>query len=123
MDDCVTVTPMSKLLSIPVPKDWKSVVKRALLCAVGLERLALAEVRAGFEQALDPRARLVSKVSRLEEALALRDEECRILRARIERLPSQKRPHYPAVERLAILLLRAKCGWNQVETARCFVVA
>jgi len=40
----------------------------------------------------------------------------------MERLPAQRRPHYPAIERLAILELRAARGWSQAETARCLLV-
>jgi transposase InsO family protein len=93
-----------------------------LLCAVGLERLALAEVRAGFEQALDPRARLVAELDALRAAHAVQAEELRICRARLRCLRPQERPHYPPAERLSILLLRARAGWNAAETARRFLV-
>jgi len=37
------------------------------------------------------------------QELALRQEELRIKDARMGRLPAQRRPHYPPIERLAIL--------------------
>ena len=46
------------------------------------------------------------------------EEELRIKDARMKRLSAQRRPHYPPVERLAILELRAARAWSQAETAR-----
>ncbi len=97
-------------------------VKRALLAAVGLERLALLDVRAGFENSPNPRAAQSAEIDRLRQLLALRDEELRILRARNEHVPPRKRPHYPPAERLAILALRSIFGWSLAETARRFQI-
>jgi len=36
--------------------------------------------------------------------------------ARMERLPAQRRPHYPPIERLAILELRAARGWSLAQS-------
>jgi hypothetical protein len=47
----------------PLPRDWKGAVKQALLHAVGLERLALAEVRAGYDRSSDPRTRLSAELA------------------------------------------------------------
>ena len=49
-------------------------------------------------------------------------EEMRIKDARNARVESQKRPHYLPTECLAILELKAKCGWTKAETARRFQV-
>ena len=38
------------------------------------------------------------------------------------RIPAQRRPHYPPVERLAILELRAARGWSLSQTARRLLV-
>jgi putative transposase len=54
--------------------------------------------------------------------VSLLEEELRIKDTRMERLPAQRRPHYPAIERLAILELRAARGWSQAETARRLLV-
>jgi hypothetical protein len=40
---------MAKASFIPLPREWPRIVKSRLLHALGLERMALAEVRAGFE--------------------------------------------------------------------------
>jgi transposase InsO family protein len=108
--------------SLPLPRDWRKSIRRALLCAVGLERLALAEARSGFDNSPDPRARFTAELDRLREHCELQAEELRILRARLEHIAPRERPHHPPAERLAILLLRAKRGWNAAETARRFVV-
>ncbi|HKY41322.1 MAG TPA: DDE-type integrase/transposase/recombinase [Polyangiaceae bacterium] len=107
---------------IPLPRDWKRRIKSALLCAIGLERLALAEVRAGFEHSSDPRAKMAAELDALRELIAVQAEELRLCRARVACLPPQQRPHYPPVERLAILMLRSHAGWNAAETARRFLV-
>jgi len=49
-------------------------------------------------------------------------EELRIKDARMERVPPHHRPHYPAVERLAILELRAARGWSAAQSAKRFFV-
>ena len=38
------------------------------------------------------------------------------------RIPPQRRPHYPPIERLAILELRAARAWSLVQTARRLLV-
>jgi transposase-like protein len=54
--------------------------------------------------------------------LALLQEEMRIKDARMLRIPAQRRPHYPPIERLAILELRAARGWSRSQTARHLLV-
>ena len=49
-------------------------------------------------------------------------EEVRIKDARMALLPTQRRPHYPPSERMAILELRAARGWTLAQTARAFLV-
>jgi transposase-like protein len=61
-------------------------------------------------------------VDRLHQEVALLKEEIRIKDGRMERLPPQRRPHYPPIERLAILELRAARGWTVAETARRLLV-
>jgi hypothetical protein len=38
------------------------------------------------------------------------------------RILAQRRPHYPPIERLAILELRSVRGWSAAETARRLLV-
>ena len=79
---------------------------------------ALSLVRVALLAATD---RVATSV-RLEHELALLREEVRIKDARLERVPPHRRPHYPAVERLAILELRAARGWSAAQTAARFFV-
>jgi hypothetical protein len=111
------------MTNVPAPRGCARIVNRACLAAEALYRVALGRVRAGFERAHDPCARLLAKTERLESALAVRDEELRILRARIGALPPRQRRHYPPPhERFAILSLRARTGWKLADTARRFLV-
>jgi putative transposase len=114
---------MGEVTSLPLPRGWPLLVKSALLHAVGLERLALTEVRSALEHSLDPRARQAAEIGRLRERVAMREEEIRIKDARLAALPAARRPHYPPAERLAILMLRAKTGWSAAETARRFLLS
>ncbi len=66
--------------------------------------------------------RLQAENDRLRNEISLLHEELRIKDARMERLPAQRRPHYPPVERLAILELRAARGWSLAQTARRLLV-
>jgi putative transposase len=113
---------MNAPLTLPLPRDWKRHVKHALAVAVGLERLALLEVRSGFEHSPDPRAQLVAQLDATREHSALLVELCRLLRARLERVPAARRPPYEPCERLAILTLRSRAGWSTARAARELLV-
>ena len=64
-----------------------------------------------------------ARIHQLESEVAMLREELRIIGARMQRVPPQRRPQYTAVERMAILQLRAMRGWNKAETARHFFVS
>jgi len=51
------------------------------------------------------------------------DEELRIIGSRVKRIDLQRRPHYPPVERIAIMELRAMRAWSKAEMARRFFVS
>jgi transposase InsO family protein len=53
----------------------------------------------------------------LRQEIALLQEELRLKDVRIARVPGHQRPHYPPIERLAILELRAARGWTVDQTA------
>ena len=108
--------------ALPLPRDWERHVKRALAAAVGLERLALLEVRAGFEHSPDPRAQLVAELDAAREHCAVLAEQCRLLRARLSRVQALRRPQYEPCERLAILTLRSRAGWSTARAARELVL-
>ncbi len=94
-----------------LPTRWPRWARSAMLHALSLARVAL----------LAATDRVATSV-RLEHELALLREELRIEDARLERVPPHRRPHYPAVERLAILELRAARNWSAAQTAERFFV-
>ncbi len=104
----VSVEPWNRL---PLPSLWPRSARSAILHALSLARIALPA-------ATD---RVATSV-RLEHELALVREELRIKDARLERVPPRRRPQYRAVERLAILELRAARGWSAAQTAERFFV-
>jgi putative transposase len=87
-----------------------------------MARVSLSLARAKAERDGDALVRLQVENDRLRQEVALLKEEIRIKDARMSRLPAQRRPHYPPIERLAILALRAARGWSAAETARRLLV-
>jgi hypothetical protein len=59
-----------------------------------------------------------ARIHQLESEVAKLREELRLNGARMQRVPSHRRPQYTTVERMAILQLRAIRGWNKAEMAR-----
>jgi transposase-like protein len=94
----------------------------ALLHAISLGRVALADIWSGFENSPLLVVKQAALISRLQAKVAQLEEELHIKDARMERIPPRERPHYPPVERFAILALRAAVGWTVAETARRFFV-
>ncbi|PHS06129.1 MAG: hypothetical protein COA78_14660 [Blastopirellula sp.] len=106
--------------TIPLPKNWSKSVRHSLLNVFGLVRMSML---AGREYLLRKGVTSTAHIQRLETEVTLLREELRILGAQMKRVPSQRRPQYPPVERMAILELRAMRGWNQAETARHFFIS
>jgi transposase-like protein len=106
--------------SIPLPKGWSKIARHAVLNVIGLVRVAML---AGREHLIRKGNAAEAHVHRLETEVAMLREELRIVGSRITCINPQQRPQYPAVERMAILQLRAMCGWSRAETARRFFVS
>jgi len=87
-----------------------------------MARVAVTVTRAREERRVNEWNQLRARIDDLERQARLLREELRIKDARMERLPAHRRPHYPPIERLAILELRAARGWSQAETARRLLV-
>ena len=113
---------MARSASIPLPKGWSRHVRSAVVHAVSIANVAFIATRSRAEHQFDVRARLQADVDRLQREVLLLLEEIRIKDARMERVPAQRRPHYPPIERLAILELRAARGWSLAQTARRLLV-
>lgn len=113
---------MPRSASIPLPKGWPRRVRSAVVHAVSMANTAFAVTRGHAENHFNARVQLQAENDRLRREVSLLLEEIRIKDARMERVPAQRRPHYPPIERLAILELRAARGWSQARTARRLLV-
>jgi putative transposase len=107
---------------IPLPKQWSKRVRSGVLHAISLAHFSLTFTRSWAANGFNARIRLKAENDRLRQELALLQEEMRIKDARMLRIPAQRRPHYPPVERLAILELRAARAWSMAQTARRLLV-
>jgi putative transposase len=87
-----------------------------------LAHFSLITTRSWAPNSLNARVRLKQENERLRQELALMREEARIKDARMRRIPTQRRPHYSPIERLAILELRAARGWTLAQTAERLLV-
>src|SRR5262249_30161598 len=90
---------------------------------IALARASSTHSRSLAENHYDARIRLQAENERLRGEIRLLREEVRIKDARMETIPPHRRPHYPPVERLAILQLRAARGWSQAQTAARFLLS
>ena len=106
----------------PLPKGWPRRIRSAVVQAISLAHFSLTVCRGWAAKSLDVGIRLRCENDRLRQELALVEEESRIKDARMQRISPQRRPHYPATERLAILELRAAHGWSVAQTAERFLV-
>jgi len=97
---------------IPLPRQWPKRVRSGVLHAISLAHFSLTFTRGWAANGFNARIRLKAENDRLRQELTLLQEEMRIKDARMLRIPAQRRPHYPPVERLAILELRAARGWS-----------
>jgi len=105
--------------SLPLPKDWSATVRNAMLNVIGIVRIAMLAGREALIKNGDVKE---ARIHQLESEVAMLREELRIRGARMQRIAPHRRPQYTAVERMAILELRAMRGWNKTETARRFFV-
>ncbi len=107
---------------IPLPRSWPEHVKSALLHVISMAQLAVVRARGWAANSSNSRVRLQARLEEANQEIALLNEELRIKDARMAGLDPRRRPHYCAVERLAILELRAARGWSRAQTARRFLV-
>ena len=112
--------PEHDIEALRLPRNWHSYVRSAVLNVVGIVRVAML---AGREALIENGAAKDARIHQLESEVAVLREELRIVSARMHRVPPHRRPQYSAIERLAILPLRAMRGWNKSETGRHFFVS
>ena len=89
---------------------------------VSLAHYAITYARGWAANSINARVRLQGKLNAAREEIAKLQEELRIKDARMARIDCHKRPHYPPVERMAILELKAARGWSLAQTAKAFLV-
>jgi hypothetical protein len=99
--------------STALPRGWTSHVKSAVLHAVALAQSAVLAACGKVASDASIVTRLLAENRRLREQMRIKD-------ARMQRIEPRNRPHYPPRERLAILEMRAACGWSLERTAREF---
>ena len=106
-------------IELPLPKNWPACVRHAVLNVVGIVRVAML---AGREALIKNDESRHTRIHQLKSEVAMLREERWINGARMQRVPPHRRPRYTAVERMAILQLRATRGWNKAETSRRFSI-
>ncbi len=107
---------------IPLPKGWKQHVRSAVLHVISLAQYATVYTRSWAADATNTRVQLKAELDRANQENALLWEEMGIKDARTASIDPHRRPHYPPVERMAILQLRDACGWSLEQTAGAFHV-
>ncbi|KPK51217.1 MAG: hypothetical protein AMK72_00105 [Planctomycetes bacterium SM23_25] len=112
----------SSLPDVPLPSGWASNVKSAVLHIISLAQYAMVSVRGWAANSLNARVRLRADNDQLQQESQWLREELRIKNTRLAKISPGRRPHYPAVERMAILELKAARGWSLAQTAKAFLV-
>ncbi|MCH8044552.1 MAG: hypothetical protein IID44_12630 [Planctomycetes bacterium] len=105
----------------PLPKSWDKYVKSAILHVFALARYALIYSRSWAADSSNQRAGLKVERDRWQQEAAQLREAMRIKDARMAQLAPQRRLHYAATERMAILELRATRSWSREQAAREFL--
>ena len=95
--------PMSRRCSPSLPHNWPESVKSAVLHTISMAQYGLAYSRGWAADSRNGRLRVKAKLDRANQEIALLREEMRIKDARMARIDPHRRPHYPPVERMAIL--------------------
>lgn len=107
---------------IPLPDGWPRRVKSAVLNVISLAQYAIIYTQSWAANSVNARVRLRAQLDQALQEIALLREEVRVKDARMTRILPQHRPHYPPVERMAILETKAARGWSLEQTARVFHV-
>lgn len=107
---------------IPLPRNWHSHVKSAVLHTISLAHFSIIHARGMAAGHIRRRVRLAAQNERLREECALLREEIRIKDARMDHITPHRRPRYGPFERMAILELRAARGWSLKQAADTFRV-
>ena len=107
---------------IPLPNGWPRRVRSGVIHAISLAHFSLTSTRSWAANSWNARIRLKADNDRLRDEIALIKEEMRIKDSRMLQIPALRRPHYPPIERLAILELRAARAWSLNQTAQNLLI-
>ena len=110
------------LPDVSLPSGWASNVKTAVLHVISLAQYAMVTARGWAANSLNARVRLTADNNQFKQENQWLCEGLRIENARLAKIDPRRRPHYPAVERMAILELKAARGWSLAQAARAFLV-
>src|SRR5690606_23523595 len=119
----VSTQPDPAPASVPLPKHWPAHVRSAIVAAVGLARTSITLARGWAINSPIARARLAGENDRSRAEVALLLRELDLLRARFQRMPASKRPHFSPTQRLEVLELKAARGWNASQAAARLLLA
>jgi len=97
-----------------LPRGWSKTVRSGVLHALVLVNVILANVASKKRGA-------TGDLHGDRENAVLREIDD-IRRARMERVPPHRRPHYTAIERMRILELKAAQSWSTATTAEMFQI-
>jgi hypothetical protein len=78
-------------------RGWPEWIRSAVIHVISLAHFSLTFTRSVAANSINARIRLKVDINRLRQEIALLTEEMRIKDARMERIPAQRRPHYPPV--------------------------
>src|SRR3989475_3208818 len=98
--------------SLPLPRGWPRRVRSAVVQVISLAQTSLALTQGWASESMNRQLRRRAEGDSLQQEIQLIREEIRIKDARMEQLEAHRRPHYPPIQRLAILELRAARGWS-----------
>src|SRR5262245_9561491 len=115
--------PRSVPMNVPLPAGWPKRVRSGVVHVMSLAAATLAATRGWAATHVSSRVRLKAENERLRQEVAMLEEEIRLKDARMIRIPWHQRPHFPPIERLAILQLRGLRCWSAVQTAQRFALS
>jgi hypothetical protein len=97
---------------ISIPEYWSSLIRRAMIHVASMAQSQIMLTWATTDDLGLETARLKGKLDKMQTELFRKNNQLRIIKARMERIPGKKRPYYSPVERMQILTHRASCFWS-----------
>lgn len=113
---------MAAIDDLPLPRGWTKTVRSSVLHAISVAFMALTRAWASAATSRRRTTRLQAELDRAKTEIALLNEELSIKSDRLGRVPSRRRPHYCATDRMRFLELKATRGWSTTQTAEVFAV-